>query len=70
MITTQRELRDEFWRQHPRFKRRMVKVGPDRYRQATQNDYPTDVRVAWCDWVDHMNKSNQISDALAERATL
>lgn len=61
MITTQKELRVEFWRQHPQFKRAHGK---------TQNDYPTDVRVAFCDFVEHMRREGQISDALAQRATL
>ena len=61
MITTQKQLRAEFWRNHSQFKR---VLGWD------QNKYPTDVRVAWCDFVDDMYQSDQISKGLAERATL
>ena len=59
MITTQAELRCEFWRQHPNLDRKKVK-----------GDYKTDTRVAFCDFIEHMVRSGQISDALAQRATL
>lgn len=61
MITTQKALRNEFWYQHPQFKR---------VSGWTQNDYKTDVRVTWCEWIDDMYRSGQISEAMAERATL
>ena len=59
MITTQAELRREFWRQHPNLDRKKV-----------NGDYKTDTRVAFCDFIDHMARSGEISDALAQRATL
>lgn len=61
MITTQRQLRKEFWRYYPELKRIPGK---------TQNEYPTDVRVAWCDFVERTYRAGQISEALADRATL
>lgn len=61
MITTQAELRAEFWAQHPRYKR---------VPGWTQNDYNADVRMAWCDFVEYMRRAGSISDALAQRATL
>jgi hypothetical protein len=60
-ITTQKEVRTLFWQEHPQFKR-----VPGR----TQNDYPTDVRVAFVDFVDALCRDGQISEALAERVTL
>jgi len=60
-ITTQKQLRAEFWHSHPELKRIPGKA---------QNEYPTDVRVAWCEFVDYMYRAGQISDALADRATL
>ena len=59
MITTQAELRREFWRQHPDLDRKKVK-----------GDYKTDTRVAFCDFIEHMVRSGEISEALAQRATL
>ena len=61
MITTQKALRNEFWYQHPQYKR---------VSGWKQNDYKTDVRVAWCEWIDDMYQSDQISKGLVERATL
>jgi hypothetical protein len=66
-ITTQRELRRAFWSDHPAIERQARKA---RRLTATQNDHPTDTRVAWCDYVDHMERSGQISRSLAYRATL
>lgn len=80
MITTQQGLRAEFWAQHPRFRRRnkvehiydsyQMKVTDIRVAPCTQNDYPADIRMAWCDFVDSMQRDGNISMALAERATL
>lgn len=61
MITTQKELRGMFWEQYPEFRRIPGK---------TQNDYPVDVRVAWCDFIEHMYRSGQITQAMVDRATL
>jgi len=61
MITTQEQLRKEFWHYYPELKRIPGK---------TQNEYTTDVRVAWCDFVERMYRAGQISEKLAERATL
>lgn len=61
MITTQKDLRAAFWEAHPQYKRRPGWV---------QNHYPVDVRIAWCDFVDNMARSGEISEALAQRATL
>lgn len=61
MITTQKELRDSFWAEHP---------NNTRIAGKTQNYYPTDVRIAWCDFVEAMARDKQITKSLAERATL
>lgn len=60
-ITTQKALRAAFWERHPQFRR---------HGTWTQNQYSTDVRVAWVDFVDFMERDGQISEALAARATL
>lgn len=65
MITTQKELRREFWAQHPHLPRRKIKN-----YSGNGTMYPTDTRCAWCDWLDSMKKAGQISDSLAYRATL
>lgn len=65
-ITTQAALREAFWEAHPDLVQRK---GP-RGRILPQNEQPTDTRVAWVDYVDHMEKAGEISEALAARATL
>ena len=76
MIKTQNELRAAFWESHPSFSRKMVAVGRSAktgrilYRRAEQNDYCADIRYAWVDFVDMMHRDGQISDELANRATL
>ena len=74
MITTQKSLRAAFWEAHPYFKRGVKRLGTMHgrayYAPKTQNDYTIDVRMAWCDYVEAMRRNGEISDALAERATL
>ena len=67
MIKTLSELRDQFWAS-------LAESSPElaamRRSRKTQNDYPVDIRMAWCGFVDDMNQDGQISNRLAERATL
>ena len=51
-------------------KRIGTKDGRAIYAPKTQNDYVTDIRCAWVDFTDHMCRCGEISDGLAERATL
>ncbi len=60
MMTNQAQVRQAFWNAH-HFVRRAG---------WTQNDYPTDVRVAFVDYVDYLARDGQISEALAQRVTL
>jgi len=64
--TTQIELRALFWEAHPSL---VCKRGP-RGRILPQNSQPCDTRAAWVDYVDQLQRSGDISDALANRATL
>jgi hypothetical protein len=57
----QSQLRSAFWRAFPQFQRR---------RDATQNDYKTDIRVTWCDFIEAARSNCEITDSLAQRATL
>ena len=58
-ITSQKQIRAEFWRAYPDLSRRRVGA-----------DYPTDTRVAFVDFVDYLVRSGDISENLAQRATL
>lgn len=63
-ISRLRDLRRVFWNNYPEFKEQY-------YRSyKTQNDYPTDVRCKWVDFVDLLEKNCVITDTLAQRATL
>ncbi len=64
MITTQRELRAQFWAVHPALPRK--RVGG----HYPQNDQPCDTRAAWVEYVDALERDGSISAALAERAIL
>ena len=70
MITTQKQLRSAFWEAHPQFKRIRTKDWHGVSVPKTQNDYPADVRMAWCDFVERMWVSGEISPDLVARATL
>jgi hypothetical protein len=59
-ITTQKELRAEFWETHPECVR----------RPGSQNSQPTDTRITFVDWIDMLARDGDISEALANRATL
>lgn len=58
-LTNQKELRKAFWEDNPDLDRKKVK-----------GDYVTDTRVAFCDYVEFLRRDGQISEALAQRATL
>jgi hypothetical protein len=60
-ITTQVTIRRMFWNDYPEFKRRAG---------WTQNDYPADIRLQFCIFVDMLHRSGSMSDDLAGRATL
>lgn len=64
MITTQKALREEFWMTDG------AQFSLDYKKSYRQNDYSATVRCVWCDFVDHMQKSGQISEKLANKATL
>jgi hypothetical protein len=65
MITTQKQLRRAFWEQHPGVKRKKI-----RNYSGNGTMYVTDTRCTWCDWLDMLSKTGEISQELAERATL
>lgn len=64
-ITTQAQLRREFWATFPQLPREKI---TDYSGQGKM--YRTDTRVAFCDWKDALSKDGSISQGLAQRATL
>lgn len=61
---TQAEIRKAFWAQ-TKFKKGYKRVGSYR-RPMTQNEYPTDVRVEFCDFVNSLD----CDEAVKQRVTL
>jgi hypothetical protein len=57
----QSQLRAAFWRAFPHLPRR---------RGATPNAYCADIRVTWCDFVEAARSNGEITDRVAESATL
>jgi len=67
-MTTQREVREAFWREYSDYKSGGL---PAEYRKnKRQNDYSVDIRVAFVEFVDSLVKNGEISSKLAERVIL
>jgi hypothetical protein len=64
-MTTQKQIRAAFWAAHPNLPR-------DKWRWIGDKEwfYQTDTRCAFVDFIDYLHREGQISDALANRATL
>jgi hypothetical protein len=67
MLTNQKQIRAAFWAAHPEHEAHALKWG---IKTAPQNRHNTTTRTAFVDFVDALNRSGQISDALAQRVTL
>ena len=63
MSKTLTALRAQFWQDHPELAHQWK-------ARKRQNDYPTDTRVAWCDYVDALARDGTITERLAQEATL
>ncbi len=70
MITNQKQLRALFWATFPDLPRRRYRYSPNRSDKTAPLVFPIDTRVTWCDWIDGLQKDNEITEALANRATL
>jgi len=57
------EIRESFWTLNHDF-------ASHRRSKKRQNDYNATIRTAFCDYLDYLCKSRQISEKLAGRATL
>lgn len=64
-IKNQKELRRLFWETFPDLDRKKI---TDYSGRGTM--YRTDTRCAWVDWIDSLSRDNQISQRLAQTATL
>ena len=64
-ITTQKEIRRLFWETFPDLPRKKIKN-----YSGNGTMYPTDTRCAFTDFIDYLSRDGQISQTLAQRATL
>ena len=63
MLKTIKSVRESFWCEHPEYK--------SFYRvNKRQNNYICDIRAAFVDYVDFLQKSGQITEKLAYKVTL
>jgi hypothetical protein len=63
-MRNQTEVRDAFWNVF------CVNGKPKEYQGKRQNDLPADVRMAFVDFVDYLQKSGEITESLASKVTL
>lgn len=70
MMTTQKQIRAAFWAAHPTADRRRYPTRDWTREDNTSRDYCTDTRCAFVDFVDHLARSGEISETLAQRVTL
>lgn len=66
LFTTQNQLRDEFWSMFPELECRTTRRG----KPLSQNQQPADTRMSFVDWIDQLERNGDISERLAQRATL
>ena len=68
------EIREAFWNDHPKFEKKYIYKqalnGRYYFARALQNDYDTDIRAAFVEYIDNLRKSGVITENLANKATL
>jgi len=62
-MKTQKEVRQLFWDSFPEFK-------PEYRSRKRQNEYSTDIRCTFVQFVDSLKRNGDISEKLAYRVTL
>ena len=69
-MTTQKQIRAAFWQAFPELPRRRYRYSWSQSDKTAELVYPIDTRCAFVDFLDSLERSGQISEALANRATL
>ena len=65
MYTTQKQVREAFWREFPQLSREKITSYNGKGKM-----YTTDTRCAFVDWVDMLQKDGLLKEGLAHRVTL
>lgn len=60
-MKTQSEVRTAFWQGMPQVW--------EKYRNKRQNNWPCDLRMEFCDFVEMLRRDGHISESLANRVT-
>ena len=63
------EVREAFWESMPRTPQNRLYQDQNEGGKR-QNAFPADIRMAFVDFVDHLQKSGQITDELADEVIL
>jgi len=66
-MTTQKQIRASFWQSHPHLESHALKWG---IKTAPYNRHNDETRMAFVHYLDHLEKSGEITGELAFRATL
>ena len=66
-MTTQKQIRAAFWEAHPAHEAHARKW---ELKTAPQNRHNAETRAAYVDFLDHLRRNNEITEALAARAPL
>lgn len=70
MMTNQKQIRAAFWQAFPNLPRRRYRYSWNPKDKTAELVFPIDTRCAFVDFVDTLHRTGQISEALADRATL
>jgi hypothetical protein len=66
-MKTQTEVRESFWQYLEEI---APQLASQRRSRKKQNDYCTDIRCTFVDYVDHLQRESVISEKLANNVTL
>jgi hypothetical protein len=66
-MTTQKQIRAAFWQSHPHLESYALMWG---IKTAPHNRHNDETRMAFVHYLDHLEKSGEITDDLAFRAIL
>lgn len=69
-MTNQKQIRAAFWDAFPDLPRRRYRYSPNRSDKNAELVFPIDTRCAFVDFVDQLQRQGEISESLANRATL
>jgi hypothetical protein len=69
-MTNQKQIRAAFWETFPELPRRRYRYSPNRTDKTAELVFPIDTRCAFVDFVDYLQRNGDISELLANRATL